>query len=265
MVSGQIEKLVKKAQREMPTVQDILDIAIRRQGSQKRKRKYIENNFCDCVVSLESIAFKVFQEYEEKTFRKLVELWFENNKMKIDREIEKLLKSKMMQGERLKDLLQEIVTDIFPYLQYLEKSTGNMRKARGGRTFELIIKHLLEEIRVSCEKPSTKEDRRRFKNVDLLVPDIETARSKPDQAIFISAKRTLRERWKQSVPEMQLGYVYLLTIDDNISASKAKDMGREHLIAYVKDELKDKDHLKNANNVRKLSNLPRDLSRFKVS
>jgi hypothetical protein len=33
-----------------------------------------------------------------------------------------------------------------------------------------------------------------LKNIDIVSPDVKTALEKPDKAIFISAKRTLRER-----------------------------------------------------------------------
>ncbi|MEM2990381.1 MAG: type II restriction endonuclease, partial [Halobacteria archaeon] len=218
-------------------------------------------------IALETKAFEIFKRYEREAFERLISSWFKENKRRIEMEIEEALRKSRETNikpiEFLKDLIQEIVEETYPIMQYFEKSMGNMRKARGGRTFELIVRYLLEKLEIPCERPITAQDRKQFKNVDLLVPDLKTARTKPEQSIFISEKRTLRERWKQSVPEMKLGYVYLLTIDGNIPASKAEDMKSEHLIVYVRDELKELEHLKDLDNVRRLSDLPKDLARFK--
>ncbi len=59
---------------------------------------------------------------------------------------------------------------------------------------------------------------------------------KPDQSIYISAKRTLRERWKQVVDEKILGYVYLITnsIDNrDLTKNKIESIGNHKIILYV--------------------------------
>ncbi len=42
-------------------------------------------------------------------------------------------------------------------VQELEKDLGNMRKARGGKTFEKAIQVLLEKIGIHSERPKIQE------------------------------------------------------------------------------------------------------------
>jgi hypothetical protein len=134
-----------------------------------------------------------------------------------------------------------------------------MRKSRGGLSFQRIVKHLLNKIGVPCEEPA-KETRSILRKVDLVSPDAKTAKDTPDKAIFIAAKRTFRERWKEVVPEHMKGArIYVVSINSQCPESKADEMREVGIIAYVKDELKDQKHLKNKPWIRKLTDLPRDV------
>lgn len=134
-----------------------------------------------------------------------------------------------------------------------------MRKARGGKTFEKVILKLLKFIDIKGDIPSgiAKEKLRR---IDIVVPSINVALRTPDRAIFLTCKRTLRERWKQEVPQARLNQrIYLLTIDDDLSESKAEEINEKGLIAFVQDKLKQKEHLKDKAWIRRLSDLPNEL------
>ena len=112
---------------------------------------------------------------------------------------------------------------------------------------------------VPCEEPH-KETKKILKRIDLVSPDAETARLTPDKSIFIAIKRTLRERWKQVVPEHMKGArLYLVTINGKLPEDKAKEIRETGMVVYVRDELKEKPHLKNKPWVRKLSDLPKDI------
>jgi len=90
-----------------------------------------------------------------------------------------------------------------------------------------------------------KETRNVLKRIDLVSPDAETARSMPDKAIFIATKRTLRERWKQTVLEHMKGArLYLVTINGDLTEKKAKEINQTGMIVYVPSELKEKPYLR---------------------
>ena len=155
--------------------------------------------------------------------------------------------------------LSEKLKELIDLTREMEFRMGQKRKARGGATFQKIIKLLLNAAGVPCEEPH-KETRKILKRIDLVSPDAETARLTPDKSIFIATKRTLRERWKQVVPEHMKGArLYLVTINGNITEEKAKEIKETGMIIYVKSELKDKPYLKDKPWIRKLSELPRDI------
>jgi len=78
--------------------------------------------------------------------------------------------------------------------------------------------------------------------------------------MFLSVKRTLRERWKQAIPERKPGWrVFLITIDEELSIGKADEINSLGMILYVRDELACKASLENKPWIRRLSDLPKDI------
>jgi len=143
----------------------------------------------------------------------------------------------------------------------LEKDLGNMRKARGGRTFEKLVLKLLQALGIEGETPQG-EAREKLGRIDIVIPSVNVALETPDRAFFLACKRTLRERWKQEVPIAQPNQrVYLITIDEELPERKAKEIKEKGLIAFVRDDLKEQEHLIGKPWIRKLSDLPKELRR----
>lgn len=155
----------------------------------------------------------------------------------------------------------ELFSDFALLVQALEKDIGNMRKARGGRTFEKLVWKLLQLLDIEGEIPGGKA-RERLMRIDIVIPSVNVALETPDRAFFIACKRTLRERWRQEVPSAQPNRrVYLITIDERLPESKANEIKDKGLIIFVRDELKAEEHLVDKPWVRKLSDLPGELRR----
>jgi len=149
--------------------------------------------------------------------------------------------------------LSEIFWEFGLLVQQLEKDLGNMRKARGGKTFEKVI--VINFIGVKCEMPKGKI-KEKLKRIDIVIPSEELAIKKPDRAIFITCKRTLRERWKQEVPSAGPNQrIYL--IDEELSENKVEEIMERGLIFFVRDEIKKR--FKDNDWVRKLSDLPKEV------
>lgn len=236
--------LVERALASMATVEVIAKKAVEN-FDPENNRSLLKEKYGEAVYNLEAIASKIYFQEEGKTFGELVNKWVEQNK-------EVLLSGDL---EKIKNAIKKIGC----IAREFEFRAGQMRKARAGRTFEYIIKETLNCLGVSCEKPQN-EGRRILKRIDLVVPNQEVALERPDQAFFLSCKRTLRERWKQTIPERKPCWrVFLLTLDNALSEEKANEAEKLGIIIYVKDELKSKDHLKDKSWVRKLSELPKDL------
>jgi len=118
---------------------------------------------------------------------------------------------------------------------------------------------LLNFIGVKCEMPKGKI-KEKLKRIDIVIPSEELAIKKPDRAIFITCKRTLRERWKQEVPAARPNRrrrIYLITIDEELSENKVKEIVGKGLIVFVRDEIKKR--FKYNSRVRKLSDLPKEV------
>jgi hypothetical protein len=65
-------------------------------------------------------------------------------------------------------------------------------------------------------------------------------------------KTTLRERWQEVIEELSrtgLPKIYLLTMDDDIAASKSESMGEHNVIIVVPKSVKDATHLTDKHNI----------------
>lgn len=116
-------------------------------------------------------------------------------------------------------------------------SLAQSRRARAGGTLEEIIRSLFrildypfEEQKVINGKP------------DFIMPSEEHFRNDPLDCIVFTAKRTLRERWRQITTEGTHGLAFFLaTIDEDLSGAQLAEM-HQNRIYVVCPEL-----VKNAN------------------
>jgi hypothetical protein len=249
--SVQIESFINQAKREIPSVDEIIDLTWKKL---KFTKDFVRKNFGKAILKFDEEATKEFRKYEQEAIKKLAELYIGSNQSEIREKLKDLIEKK---EEEFISKLAEIFYEFSFWIQQLEKDLGNMRKARGGKTFEKVIAKLLNFIDVKCEMPRGKL-KEKLKRIDIVIPSEELALKKPDKAIFITCKRTLRERWKQEVPSAGPNQrIYLITIDDELSESKAKEINQMGLIVFVRDEIKLK--FKSSPWVRKLSDLPKEM------
>jgi len=251
----QDERLIYQARQKVPPLQKILDEAIeniKKASPQILVPEYIRAHFSECATTLEPKALEIYLHYERKTFLSAIDTWVSQN--------ESVIKSLSEKGLPSSDFAKEVIKLFYPLVQRLEFRSGQTRKARGGRTFELVIGYLLGKIGVPHQKPKGKQQTKILKRVDLVIPDQITAIERPDKAYFLSCKRTLRERWKQTIPERKPSWrVFLLTLDESLPEGKAREIDELGMIVYVMDELKNKGYLVQKPWVRRLSDLPEDL------
>lgn len=248
------EKIIYQAKAKVPSLQDILELVIKKVKTKSPntiKISYIKNHFSECAFLLEQTAFSIYLKFEEKMFITAIDQWISQNKDVL----EKLSKKHTNPS----DFARDVCKRFYPIVQKMEFESAQKRKARGGKTFEYIIEYLLLRIGIKCQRPA-KKARKVLKRVDLVVPNQDIAMTRPDQAYFLSCKRTLRERWKQTIPERKPSWrVFLLTLDNSLPEEKANEINTLGMIIYLKDELKEENHLKDKGWVRKLSELPVDL------
>lgn len=124
----------------------------------------------------------------------------------------------------------------FADMDKLLMSIFQSRKSRAGKAFEYIIKELFtrlsypfsEQVDIDGAKP------------DFVMPSEVYFNEKPLDSIIFTAKRTLRERWRQVVTEANKGYgYYLATIDKNITQSQIHQAESHKIYIVVPRSLKE--------------------------
>ncbi|MDW8417711.1 MAG: type II restriction endonuclease [Bacteroidia bacterium] len=219
--------------------------------SERRELKDFEEK----LRFLDDEGKKIFQGYQEQALYRLVEAWLDSYESLWREEYLDVLQKRGWTHFK-KSILPKLV-ELSQLVQRLEKDLGNMRKARGGALFQVNIQHLLMSEGIPCEIP-TGNKASALGRIDLVVPNMEIAQSHPDKAYFITCKRTLRERWKQEVPQGTANRrFYLITLDDSISPSKAEEIRKMNLIAYVPSSVKMKHTDKSW--IRSIKDFPKDL------
>ena len=125
----------------------------------------------------------------------------------------------------------------YPYLAEIFLSISQSRKQRGGKDFELQFAMMLDLIKL----PYKRIDRQY--RVDFVIPSDEVFSRNRNVAMIASAKRTLRERWREVVEELhntRSPNIFLITADSDVTPNHAKyicEHYRIHLVVW--DEVKD--------------------------
>lgn len=131
-----------------------------------------------------------------------------------------------------KDPVRNVVLQ-FAQLDATFLSAAQTRKSRAGRSFEHHMQRLLRDGRIRHEEQVVLGGRR----PDFVLPDVKTLDKKGD-AIIVSLKTTLRERWKQVGMERLGSDVFLATVDDRVSGEAIDEMQRHDIWLLVPESLK---------------------------
>jgi len=167
--------------------------------------------------------------------------------MKISRDIEYSLYKRAERRYRAAEVIrivtsggQDIVSSVvrgFPDLDATFLSASQHRKSRAGRSFEQHIARLLCDGRIAFEEQAVTGGRR----PDFVLPSLVVLKAEErtfEEAMVLSAKTTLRERWKQLAMEKFNCALFLATVDDRVSADAIDDMSRQSIHLVVPESLK---------------------------
>lgn len=127
---------------------------------------------------------------------------------------------------------------------YLGLTQG--RRARAGSAFEYVIRDLFERLQYPFTRQALIDG-----TPDFLLPSIEHYRRHAADCIIFTAKRTLRERWRQIVTEGRRGLgFFLATIDGTVSARDLGEMNESRIHLVIPERLKQEtERYENAPNV----------------
>ena len=183
-----------------------------------------------------------------KTPKKILDVLIENKIT--DKDGEELLIS-------IKELCGEYAGRVFPYLYKLSLSNTQSRRSRSGKTFEAIIYKIYEVLEYKFDSQG-KVGRKIFdevglgKKVDSILPGIEEFNQRRNKTIIGTMKTSLRERWQEVAEEIErtkIPTIHLLTVDENISLSKAEEMGKHNIIVVAYSWIAESEKLKSAKNI----------------
>lgn len=136
-----------------------------------------------------------------------------------------------------KERLAEAVVNGFAALDATFLSASQHRKSRAGRSFEHHISAMLRAGKIPFEEQAVTGGRR----PDFVLPSLSSLENEAKcetEALILSAKTTLRERWKQVTLENFKSPIFLGTVDDRISADSINDMKRHGITLVVPEKLK---------------------------
>lgn len=169
--------------------------------------------------------------------------------MKISREIEYRLYRGHELRRRAAELLSILSGDLdlpsavvrrYPDIDAVLLSASQQRKTRAGRSFEHHIAAALDAGSIRFQEQAVTGGRR----PDFVLPDVPTLRARKrnrHEALILSAKTTLRERWKQVSSERLNCDVFLATVDDRVAPASIREMAGARIRLVVPESLKSSD------------------------
>lgn len=158
--------------------------------------------------------------------------------------------------------LRMFLREAAPEFVAFEFRSGQARKSRAGSVWEKIGTRFLEWNDIPCEKP-TGESARSLRQIDRVVPSVRVAIESPDRAIRLSFKTEAREKWRVLLNESQHGFVYLVTLGDDMTKARLDEIAELRLVVYAPREIKESSpELREAHSLRTLDELPGDLRHF---
>ena len=228
---SQLMRAVRK--KRLPSSQTIVDETFIKLGfiPEKVSPEVVQKNFNQMLREVWIETLQVLENYEEKVYPLNVIDRLMAMKTGI---IEESLK--IAQREGYTPAVRFLFFSLYPYFREIFLSISQSRKTRGGRDFELQFGKLLELMNVPYQKL-----RRKYR-VDFMIPSDSLFERNPTAAATASAKRTLRERWKEVVEElhtMRSPNIFLVTADEDVTTDHVEGIClkyRIHLVVW--DEVK---------------------------
>ncbi len=240
------------------TSQEIVEFAL------LQNQEYLEQikakKVSQCISKLREI---VWQEYllDEVNFNAIL-MRDLHKLLETPKEILEVLLNKNItdkKGEELIETVKEICGEyagrVFPYIYRLSLSNTQSRRSRAGKSFEVIIYKIYENLGYEYDSQS-KVGRKTFdtlglgKKVDSILPNIKYYAERRNKTIIGTMKTSLNE-WNEVAKEIkrQIPVIHLLTADESIPKSKAQEMANHNIIVVTYEWVANSDTLKSMKNI----------------
>lgn len=180
----------------------------------------VEKNFNQYLRQLLNLEFKIYQDYEKKCSFRIMN---------------QAIKDKVLKSSKSNTFLN-VFRQNYNEIERFFLSISQSRKTRAGGSFEKHVRSLFELLNYPFDTQTILNGK-----VDYVIPSEKAFKLDRTRCVVISIKRTLRERWRQVVGELastRAGKIYLLTIDNDLSQKKTKEIASHNITIVTMDELK---------------------------
>ena len=196
-----------------PDQEDIINRAFN-SCTERKTHEEIKDSVDSVVMNAHDQVEKMFFNQQNKAGIAAIKEYFQEN---IDSEIEQ------------KAAVLSYAANQFEKLDNFFLSLAQARKSRAGKTFETIIRLLFEKLDIPHSYQPVVNGK-----PDFIVPGKEEYLRAPQDTIVVTAKRTVRERWRQITTEGARGYrFFLATIDKDISGTTLNEMAQNQVTLII--------------------------------
>lgn len=213
------ETLFEICRKNMPSPVRVIDMAMeRRLVAPNDTAEYMKANFSFLVERLQVDAYNIYLEEEKKAGSAAMEDYI---KHRVSEDVPAYQ-------------VASTVSSMFGEFDRFFLSLTQSRRSRAGIALEVILRTLFlrlgypfDEQQVINGKP------------DFLMPSRKYYDANPMDCIIFTAKRSLRERWRQIVTEGTRGLgFYLATIDEGVSEPQLREMLANRIYMVIPERLK---------------------------
>ena len=191
-----MKTLFEQFKEDIPTNAKLISDVIRELAGEKITAADVKTNFSDLVDQIEAVIYDRY-----------------------------LIAEKDIGNKILLNYYKTKPEDPFTELKAFFMSISQSRKVRAGKVFETIIATLFKK----CKYPFDEQIIINGKP-DFLLPSEDAYKKHPMDCIIFTAKRTLRERWRQIVTEGTKAYgFFLTTLDEDITSTQLKEMSNNKI------------------------------------
>ena len=134
------------------------------------------------------------------------------------------------------DVIRSLVNNL-ALVDDLMLSAGQQRKVRAGYSFEHHIEAMLLAAQIPFQKQLVLLSNKRPDFLLPSFPQFSSPKSGTHPGLILSAKTTLRERWKQVKVEKGDGDLFLATLDEGIASIAIADMATHGIVLVVPESL----------------------------
>ena len=181
-------------------------------------------------------ALIVLERFEQDTYLEGIPDHLIERRPEVFRRAERTIEGSENTSEGLGRAFRQMFADLYPMLRQIFLSISQSRKTRGGSDFELAFGTLLGYAGIPYQRVP------RQTRTDFMLPSEDAFNQNSNVTLVLSAKRTLRERWREVAEELfdlRSPNVYLITADEKVTRGHVEGIcGRYRIHLVVWDSIK---------------------------